>query len=884
MRLRRLLVIGGAALGSMFAAEAGAGQIQGRATDPSGAALVGAHIVLQNLATTSRAATTTDGEGRYSFEGLPGGPYRISAAAEGFSHEAHTVSLASEAEVNLVLSLGTLETTVTVTATRSERDTLAVPVRAESISGARMRAANPASAGELMVQAPGVTPVASGPFQMRPRLRGLDSTRVLLLIDGERLNNARTATDRAGVEVGLVDASLLESIEVASGSGSVLYGTDALSGTINLVTRRPSLADELHWTGGADGYYSSNEDGRRGSAHLGVSAPRFALSLGGGLDSFSNYRSGGKDGSLLEDTSSLHASGQVKQEDTIDSNFPPFAFGAFPDPFNAAYQRTQTLIPNSSAEGNHWNASGLAALTDRQLVRVKFLHREARDVGFPDFQTPQFLQGIALPFSRLDKLSATYEVESLNSWFSRMKVTAYSQHQDRKLSNIDVPVQFPVPTAGKFFPIDVMRLVINSSTEQQVDTYGLDVQNTFLLSPRNVLTAGVTLYRDQSHDERLSSTQMNRVGSVILGPRGPQAVVLPALQPLGPASVTQPVRVPDASFRDLALFAQDEWELTGRLRAVAGIRMDSYAVATEATPGYDVASVIRGAQPAIDPATLPDGNGDAIARTAFTGDFGLVYKLTDSVSAVGRYGRSYRHPNLEELLYAGPATVGNIAPNTKVGPETGDNFDFGLKIHTRGTRASVSYFNNTYHGFISTELVALTPGSSVWQAINFTKVRIKGIEADVESSFAAGPVRASVFGQGSYNKGDVLEGQNPLSGTRLDKTPQDNITPLKVAAGARISDRKNRLRAEYSFRRQNAVGRVAETRMQSPFLIAQDLLSLGGFTIHRASVGYDWNKDGSVVGISLNLENLTNRYYREQFQFAPARGRSLTVGLHIQKP
>lgn len=883
MRLQRLLVIGGAAL-LLVASEAGAGQIKGRATDPSGGALVGARIVLQNLATEVHASTTTDGEGRYTFEGLPVGPYRVSAAVEGFSHEARTVSLASDAEVNLVLALGTLETTVTVTATRSERDALAVPVRAESIGEARIRATNPASAGELMVQAPGITPVASGPFQMRPRLRGLDSTRVLLLVDGERLNNARTATDRAGVEAGLVDASLLERIEVASGSGSVLYGTDALSGTINLVTSRPRLTDAVHVTGGFDGYYSTNENGRRGSARVGVSAPRFALSLGGGLDSFSNYRSGGEDGSLLEDTSALHASGRVKQQDTIDSNFPPFRFGAFPDPFNAAYQRTQTLIPNSSAEGNHWNASGLASLTDRQSVRVKLLHREARDVGFPDFQAPQFLQGIQLPFSRLDKLSATYNVESLTSWFSRLKVTAYSQRQDRKLSNVDVPVQFPVPTAGTFFPINVMRLVINSSTEQQVKTYGLDVQNTFLISPRNVLTAGLTVYRDQSHDERLSSTQMNLVGSVALGPRGPQAIVFPTLVPLGPASVTHPVRVPDASFRDLAFFAQDEWELTGRLRAVAGIRMDSYAVNTEATPGYDLKSVIKGAQPAIDPSTLPDPNGDAIARTAVTGDFGLVYKLTESLSAVGRYGRSYRHPNLEELLYSGPATVGNIAPNTTVGPETGDNLDFGLKMHTRGTRASVSYFNNTYHGFISTELVALTPGSSVWQAINFTKVRIQGIEADVESSFAAGPVTASLFGQGSYNKGDVLEGQNPLSGTRLDGSPQDNITPFKLAAGARVSDRKNRLRAEYSFRRQNAVDRVAETRLQSPFLIAQDLLSLGGFTVHRASVGYDWNRNGTVVGLSLNLENLTNRYYREQFQFAPARGRSLTVGLHVQKP
>ena len=80
-------------------------------------------------------------------------------------------------------------------------------------------------------------------MQVRPRLRGLDSTRLLVLVDGERLNNARTATDRAGTEVGLIDLFSVESLEVVSGSGSVLYGTDALAGTINIITNQPKFSD-----------------------------------------------------------------------------------------------------------------------------------------------------------------------------------------------------------------------------------------------------------------------------------------------------------------------------------------------------------------------------------------------------------------------------------------------------------------------------------------------------------------------------------------------------------------------------------------------------------------------------------------------------------------
>jgi len=47
---------------------------------------------------------------------------------------------------------------------------------------------------------------------------------------------------------------------------------------------------------------------------------------------------------------------------------------------------------------------------------------------------------------------------------------------------------------------------------------------------------------------------------------------------LGPTVTTHPVRVPDSSFSDVGLFAQDEWSLTAALRLVAGMRVDGYRV------------------------------------------------------------------------------------------------------------------------------------------------------------------------------------------------------------------------------------------------------------------------------------------------------------------
>jgi hemoglobin/transferrin/lactoferrin receptor protein len=855
-----------------------AAEIRGRVTDASGGVLPGAVIRLQNVATGAETATETDNAGGYAFSNLGIGIYRVSSEKPGFSQDARTVSLAESSEsleVNFIIAPGGLTASVTVTASRSARDTLVVPVRAEALTEARLLQVNPTSTGDALLLATNVTPVGNGPFQVRPRLRGLDSTRVLVLVDGERLNNARTATDRAGIEVGLVDPFTIQSAEVASGTGSVLYGTDALAGTINLITEQPSFSDQFKVQLGFDGYFSSNETGRRGAITLGASDKRYAIRFTGSLEAFDNYRSGEP---AEESSVSLHQSGLLRQNDTIDQL--GFNFRAFPDPFNAPFTRRESEILNSGAEGNNINLAGLFSLAENDTLAVKYLRRRASDVGFADFVPPFFFQQISLPRSNLDKVSARYQKRALTPWFSHLSATVYYQKQDRQLRN-DFPVQFPVPGPG-FFPVSVFGLRILSDTEQNVGTIGLDLQSTFLVSPTNVLTAGVTFFRDRSEDERTTVTQTSLLGNVSLGPRGPQPVVFPQPVPLGPPVTANPVRVPDASFSDFALFAQDEWDVHPRVRLVGSLRIDRYSVNTDPTPGYAIEALLVGARPPIDRTSLPDVASDSVARTAFTGDLGVIFRWTDQVSLTARYGRSYRHPNLEELLFSGPATVGNIVPNLQVEPETGNNLDFGIKLRTRRVAGSLTYFNNGYDGFISTEVVSVGAAGPLSQAINFADVRIQGLEGDVGVPFSAAGWVVDLFGNFAYTRGEVLSGTNPLTRESLSGTPQDNITPFKAITGLRATSPAERYWIEYSNRIQTEVKRVAVTLLESPFLIAQDLYSLDGFAVHRLAGGIDWKREGYRVGVSLAVENLGNRFYREHFQFAPARGRSFTVGLHLR--
>ena len=140
-------------------------------------------------------------------------------------------------------------------------------------------------------------------------------------------------------------------MEIVNGAGTLLYGSDALAGTINIITNEPSFSTDTRWLYGFNGFYSTNEHGARGTATIGATGPRYAVRLQAGAESFDNYTAGAL---TVEDTRPFLASGALRRTDTIDSNF-GFSLAAFPDPFNAPYVRTSNEIASSGAHGRFLN-------------------------------------------------------------------------------------------------------------------------------------------------------------------------------------------------------------------------------------------------------------------------------------------------------------------------------------------------------------------------------------------------------------------------------------------------------------------------------------------------------------------------------------------------
>jgi outer membrane receptor protein involved in Fe transport len=175
----------------------------------------------------------------------------------------------------------------------------------------------------------------------------------------------------------------------------------------------------------------------------------------------------------------------------------------------------------------------------------------------------------------------------------------------------------------------------------------------------------------------------------------------------------------------------------------------------------------------------------------------------------------------------------------------------------------------------------MTPSGPLVQTTNYADVRISGIELSGEAPLVFGRGVLMLTSSAAFTRGTITKGINPLDGSSLDGEPADNITPLKVLAAARFTEPRGRWWVEYGVRTQADVTRVTPTLLMSPFRVAQDLLSLDGFTVQRLGWGLNWSRGPDRVGINFAIENLADVFYREQFQFAPARGRSFTIGLNV---
>ncbi|HEX4934416.1 MAG TPA: TonB-dependent receptor, partial [Gemmatimonadaceae bacterium] len=120
---------------------------------------------------------------------------------------------------------------VVVTATRDSIHPLASPLPTSTLTAGELRRDHGVSLAQTLTRLPGVRSLSTGEQIGKPVIRGLTGSRVLVLDDGLRLEDY-SWSDEDGPSV---EARLAERVEVIRGPASVLYGSDALGGVVNVI-------------------------------------------------------------------------------------------------------------------------------------------------------------------------------------------------------------------------------------------------------------------------------------------------------------------------------------------------------------------------------------------------------------------------------------------------------------------------------------------------------------------------------------------------------------------------------------------------------------------------------------------------------------------------
>jgi len=224
------------------------GVITGVVTDGSTSKpVVGAVVVATSPALQGEKTAVTGSDGSFTISGLPAGSYKL-AAQLGSYKPAERSDLAVRADTTLRANLAVVPEAVqmeeiVVTGSRVRRMDLTAPSPVTVLSRQDIVESGRTTIGEFLQLLPqqvsGLNQQVNngGDGSTRIDLRGLGTQRTLVLLNGRRMVYGGTGAN-ASVDFSAIPAAAVDRIEVLPDGASAIYGSDAIAGVVNIITKR----------------------------------------------------------------------------------------------------------------------------------------------------------------------------------------------------------------------------------------------------------------------------------------------------------------------------------------------------------------------------------------------------------------------------------------------------------------------------------------------------------------------------------------------------------------------------------------------------------------------------------------------------------------------
>ena len=206
--------------------------ISGKVTDEAtGQVLQGATIYI----TETKKGIVTNDKGQFQIQ-LAAGNYIIEVSYIGYTINTKNITVSNNLELNVALNHTAVESTnVTVTSFLRATSSRRTPTPINIIKKEDLLKGSGTNLIDALSNTPGVSQLSTGPAISKPIIRGLGYNRVMVLNDGVKQEGQQWG-DEHGIEIDEYNVSRIEVLKVPA---SIIYGSEALSGVINIVSNVP---------------------------------------------------------------------------------------------------------------------------------------------------------------------------------------------------------------------------------------------------------------------------------------------------------------------------------------------------------------------------------------------------------------------------------------------------------------------------------------------------------------------------------------------------------------------------------------------------------------------------------------------------------------------
>ncbi|MCD4793233.1 MAG: TonB-dependent receptor [Bacteroidales bacterium] len=234
--------------------------------------------------------TLTDEKGEFILTNLPKGEFKIRFSYVGYKTVIKTgFAENKETILNIEMETAVLQAEEVVISGGTYSTQHENAVKIELIKSKEIASAGTPTFIEALAGMPGIDMIAKGTGVAKPVIRGLSGTNILMLNNGVKMENFQFSENHPFI----IDEFGIDRIEIIKGPASLLYGSDAVGGVINVIKEKPAPTGKI--LGDYNMQYHSNTQGVVSNLGIKGSSESIFWGLRGGIKNHTDYRDGNDD-------------------------------------------------------------------------------------------------------------------------------------------------------------------------------------------------------------------------------------------------------------------------------------------------------------------------------------------------------------------------------------------------------------------------------------------------------------------------------------------------------------------------------------------------------------------------------------------------------------